>query len=152
MRYSVKTLLAAMTLVAFAVVAVLWLASPRKYTANILSRTSLRTDAPPGVLAAVRQDVYENLRLRHFMDGAGRVTFADGSASDATASETASVSGDVTGGRKEFDDPNGNKIALIWTTEPGHGTLLQWEYQGKDPQDISVAVQQAFESHGVEVH
>ena len=43
------------------------------------------------------------------------------------------------------------RIALNWTTEPRIGTLITGEYQGKDPQDVSVAVQKALAKQGVKL-
>ena len=151
MRYSVKTMLVATAIVAMATWAVIWFLSPPVYTATLLNKTSLRTDAPQSALSLAVGDVYEELRLRHFMDSNGLVTFSDGTSSDTTSNEMVSVTGGVATGKKYFDDPDGNRITLTWTTEPRIGTLLTWEYQGKDPQDVSVAVQKALAKQGVKL-
>ena len=66
MRYSIKTMLVATAIVAMATWAVIWFLSPPVYTATLLNKTSLRTDAPQRVLSLALGDVHKELRLRHF--------------------------------------------------------------------------------------
>jgi hypothetical protein len=85
------------------------------------------------------------------MDQTGRVAFADGTSSDTTSNEVVSVTGNITKGKRYFDDPDGNKVTLAWITEPNIGTLLTWEYEGKDSQIVSVEVQTALASQGISI-
>ena len=120
-------------------------------SARVLTPSLLRTNAPPSILSSTLQDVYHDLRLRHFMDGKGNVTFANGSSTDTTSNESVSKLEGIVTGKKYFDDPKGNQIMLTWTTEPEIGTLLSWEYQGDDPQIISIAIQKSLASKGVSI-
>lgn len=149
MRYSLKTMFVVITGLSLAICLATWIFSPAVYKATLLNGTSLRTDAPSGIVAEVCGDVYDEMRLRHFMDTKGRVTFADGTSRDSTSNEIVSVTDGIATGIKYFDDPKGNKITLKWITEPKIGTLISWEYQESDPQDVSVAIQKALAKRGV---
>ncbi|PHS14013.1 MAG: hypothetical protein COA78_06435 [Blastopirellula sp.] len=151
MRYSIKAVFAATTIIAIGIWAAIWFLSPTIYTATLLNRTSLRTDAPQRIVGEAYGEVYSRMRLRHFTDAKGQVTFEDGTSRDTTYNESVSVLGEVTNGVMNFDDPDGNKVTFKWITEPKIGTLLTWEYEGKDPQDVSVAIQKALAAQGVAI-
>ena len=129
----------------------IYFVTTRSLTATVLTPNCLRTNAPSSILISTFEEVYRDLRLRHFMDNKGNVTFANGSSTDTTSNESVSVLGDVTTGEKYFDDPQGNRIQLTWTTEPEIGTLLSWKYQGNDPQVVSVAIQKSLASKGISI-
>ena len=122
-----------------------------RYHAKILAPDALRTDAPRDMTAQAIQKVFEELRLRHFMDAKGNVVFPDGTSIDKTTQASAHKHGDFTRGIKAFDDPKGNRITIRSYTEPGIGTLLVWEYSKGDVQKISVILQQELARQGVKL-
>lgn len=150
MRFSLRTLLAGVTLVAVILSVVVYVWSPPRYTATVLSRTSMRTTAPRPIVARAIDKLYEELRLRHFMDNTGRVVFADGGSTDTTSTESVKTMGEYAEGTRAFDDPDGNRVSVTWYSEPKIGTLLTWEYAGrKDPQTVSVILQKELAQSGV---
>ena len=151
-RFSMFFLLSLIAIVAILIVgAQSYLASP-KYTATILSRTAIRTDAPSELLAAARRYVYQEVRIRHFTKQNGRVIFADGTSRDATTRESARVTDGFVQGVHSFEDPAGNQVNIRWYSEPETGTLLTWEHEGAaDPQEISVLIQQSLGKNGVKL-
>ena len=122
-----------------------------RYHAKILAPDALRTDAPRNMTAQAIQKVFEELRLRHFMDAKGNVVFPGGTSIDKTTQESGQKHGDFVRGVKTFDDPKGNRITIRQYSEPGIGTLLVWEYSKGDVQQISVILQQELARQGVKL-
>ncbi len=150
MRFSLRTLLVVVAAVAVTLTLVVYIWSPPRYTATVLSRTSMRTTAPRSIVAPAIDKLYVELRLRHFMDNTGRVVFADGGSTDTTSTESAKTLGEYAEGTRAFDDPDGNRVSVTWYSEPDIGTLITWEYAGgKDPQIVSVLLQKELAKSGV---
>jgi hypothetical protein len=123
-----------------------------RYTASVLAPDALTTNAPRAMVMPAVNKVYEQLRLRHFMDPQGRVRFADGTSTDTSKQESASQNGDFIRGVTSFDDPAGNRVTIRDYSAPQFGTLVVWEYAGgKDVQEISVILQQELARQGVKL-
>jgi hypothetical protein len=121
-------------------------------TATILAPDALTTDAPRAVVIEAIGRVYEQVRLRHFMDAQGRVKFADGSSTDTSKQESASNDGDFIRGVMSFDDPAGDRVTIRDYSLPKFGTLVLWERGGgKDVQEVSVILQQELTRLGVKL-
>jgi hypothetical protein len=123
-----------------------------RHTATVFPPDALTTDAPRATVMQAINKVYEQLRLRHFMDAQGRVRFADGTSTDTSKQESATTNGHFTRGVMSFDDPAGNRVTIRDYSAPQFGTLVVWEYAGgKDVQEVSVILQQELARQGVKL-
>lgn len=151
-RFSVRTLFVLVTLSGIALAGLFWFLAAPRYDAHLLAPNAMRTNAPSAVLGTAIHMVHEELRLRHFRDATGKITFGDRTSRDTTFQQSARQHGDFGVGYTAFDDPSGNRVTIRTYNEPGIGTLIVWEYAGgQDVQKISVILQKELAVQGVRI-
>jgi hypothetical protein len=146
-----KTLIAIMSglIVVLLVVAGVVLYLQHQSQATVLSRNAIYTTASGSVVSESIHAVYNELRLKHFIDSKGVARFPDGTNSDKTCSEKGSQQGSFSQMRIAFEDFKERSIVINAYSKSARDTLIVWEYEGGDPQDISLIIQEYLARKGV---
>ena len=109
---------------------------------TVLSKNAIRvsTTAASHVTPAMHY-VYEEMRLRRFMDERGKVTFPDGTSTEKKKIERSSRTGAFLHSYLSFETPEGGFVTMNYYAEDGRDGLLVWECRDVDPQKVSEHLQ-----------
>ena len=121
----------------------------RNAQATVLSKNAMRTNASDASVSSAMHNVYRELRLNHYTNSDGEVLFPDGTSTDRSVKETANVSGSFCHHQMSFETPDRKPVVINFYREDGQDGLIVWEYQGGDPQQVSVCLQVALSKSGV---
>ena len=109
---------------------------------TVLSKNAIRVKATAAshVIPAMHY-VYEEMRLRRFMDSNGKVVFPDGTSTETKMDERASQTGAFLHCHLSFETPDGGFVTMNYYAEDGRDGLLVWECKDVDPQEVSEYLQ-----------
>ena len=117
--------------------------------AKVLSKNAIRVDSSDSAVGVAMRSVYEEMRLKHYMNEKGEVVFPDGTSTDRSINEKATRSGSFLHHQISFETPAGEPISINYYREDGQNGIIVWEYRAGDPQEVSQHLQIALGKSGV---
>ena len=119
---------------------------------TVLSKNAIRVSvAASSHVTPAMHYVYEEMRLRRFMDEKGKVIFPDGTSTEKKKDEKASQTGTFLHCHLSFETPEGGFVTMNYYAEDGRDGLLVWECRDVDPQKVSEHLQVSLGKSGVRI-